>query len=217
VTTVALPPQFDLSVDALRVVGEVGFNDWQRAGDQLFKVESSVMWYLGDWWLEGVKRFGTDYRDGLERIAQQHETVLKYARVSRAFPPRLESRALTSDTYPGLEVHRISEVPWRHHYVLASISDEQERMAWLEDVLRQNWSQRQLEDELSKASDRVSRPAPLTFRPEGDLRIRVEANAAAIGMAPREYALIALEEALREPRVLKAIERRLQRRGLEAA
>lgn len=218
-TAVALPRPFDLSVDALRVVGEVGFNDWARAGEQLFVAESSVQWYLGDWWLAGQERFAGEYRDGLERLAATHDRLVDYGRVARAFPPRLASKALRSEPVQAVDdavgVYRISEVSWMHHRVLAAVVDEQERMVWLEDVLRQGWSKRQLEEELALASQRVARPSVLTLRPEGDLRIRVEANAAAVGMAPREYALIALEEALREPRVLKAIERR--RRALEAA
>lgn len=215
-TAVALPRPFDLSIDALRVVGDVGFNDWQRAGEQLFVAESGVQWYIGDWWNEGQERFAAEYREALEQLAVRHKHVLELGRVARAFPPRLESKAL--NVSPGSDtegVYRISEVSWSHHRVLAAVADEQERMAWLEDVLRQNWSKGQLEEELALAAERVTRPPVLTLRPEGELRVRVEANAAQAGVPPREYALIALEEAMREPRVLKAVARRLQ--ALEAA
>lgn len=218
-TAVALPRPFDLSVDALRVVGEVGFNDWQRAGEQLFVAESSVQWYLGDWWLAGQERFAAEYRDGLERLAVTHGRLVEYGRVARVFPPRLESKALKFSAGSGevdpVGVYRLSEVSWAHHRVLAAVVDEQERMVWLEDVLRQGWSTRQLEEELALASERVARPPVLTLRAEGDLRVRLEVNAAAAKIPPREYHALLLEEALREPRVLKAVARRL--RALEAA
>lgn len=215
---VALPRPFDLTVDALHVVGDVSFNDWRRAGEQLFAAESSVMWYLGDWWLAGVERFGGEYRDALDAVQRRRDTVVRYARVCRAFPPRSESRSLRSDTYPDLDVHRISEVGWRHHAALAAVVDDAERMAWLQDVVRQNWTEQQLLEELARTARRVSRPSPLTLRPEGELRVRVEANAAQAGVPPRDYALIALELAMREPRVLKAITKTIQaQRTLEAA
>lgn len=210
-SAIALPRPFDLSVDALRVVGDIGFNDWKRAGEQLLAVESSVQWYLGDWWLFGQEAFSDGYRDGLEVTRERYDSVVGYARVARAFPPRFQSEALKSGLAPTA-VHRISEVPFVHHRILAAVVDEQERMIWLEDVLRQNWSARQLQEELALAAERVSRPPVLTLRAEGDLRVRLEVNAAQAGIAPREYHALLVEEALREPRVLKSIARRLERR-----
>lgn len=142
-TNDVLPPTPDLidaKVDTLAIDPGISFNDWRRYGETLFAAEGALQWYLGDWWNFGQDAFAMDYHAGIVEISHAHSTVLEFGRVARAFPPRRLSQV----------AYRISEVSWSHHQQLASIKDPEERMAWLEDVLRKGWSRAQLRDELAR-------------------------------------------------------------------
>lgn len=196
---VDLPAQIEVSSDTLWVDGHLHFNAWREAVRGLLAVESGVQWYLGDLWLAGQERFGLDYIPALDELALRFPQIVDYGRVARAFPPRSESEGLSSG--PGRSVatgvYRVEGVSWSHHRVCAGIADEQERMAWVEDVLRQNWSKRQLEAEIAASYARDHARAPsewsFTLRAAGDVASRCQARADALGIDPKQLALAVLD------------------------
>src|SRR5690606_2847823 len=53
-----LPARGELSPVALVLPDDLSFDEWQGYGRRLRLMEQSVMWWLGDWWLHGERRYG---------------------------------------------------------------------------------------------------------------------------------------------------------------
>jgi hypothetical protein len=173
-------PAIDAKVDTLEIDASITFNDWRRYGERLLGSGDTLAWYIGDWWNFGQDAFAMDYHDALANIVADRATVLECARVARAFPPR---RA-------GETAHRISEITFACHQVLASVKDPEERMAWLEDVLRQGWTHRDLRRELQNANLVERRlPDALSVKLVDDHYRLAVAAAESRGMDPKDWLL----------------------------
>lgn len=190
-----LPMQARVVGDALEVEASISFNTWRALGERLCATESVTQWWLGDWWLIGRDRFGLDYIPALDQISARYPTLVGYARVARAFPQRSESEGLSSDARPS--AYRVQGVSFVHHRICSGIPDDETRMAWIGDVLRHGWSSRQLEAELAAwiASSRPAmvRERPLAIRATGEIALRCQVRADALGVDVKDLALAVLD------------------------
>lgn len=184
---------------ALEITSELRFNDWKRLGEQLAAVSERALWALGDWRAYG-DRFEADYADALAAIDRASETARRAGWVARAFS--VERRR------PGLH--------FSHHQHVASLS-EAEQDVWLNEAERQGWNTAELRDRLAKRRIAGPRPPALSLRPVGDVVVRFEARAAALGVPARSLALEVLELASQLDDPVGALEAAGAKREIEAA
>lgn len=88
------------------------FEKWQEAGEALFRVESGLMWAVGEWWLYGETNFGEDAAQALP-LGYQLKTIQNAAWVAGS----IESS------------RRRVELSFGHHAEVASLEpDDQDRL-----------------------------------------------------------------------------------------
>lgn len=145
-------------------------------GEALLEHESRLQFELGDWWLFFKKTFHKE-TGILAELRESNRRLDEYARVSEAFPRHTG----------GFSLGRIEGLSWSHHRACAGIKDEQERMAWLEDALRQGWSSNKLEQELAAVSEEEHKPRQLSLRAVGELYDLANQEATSHGLDPAEW------------------------------
>lgn len=183
---------------SLEITADLGFNDWKRLGDQLESVSERALWNLGDWRAYG-DRFESEYADGLAAIDRASETKRRAGWVARAF---------------GAERRRLG-LHFTHHEKVAALS-EAEQDVWLNEAERQGWSTRELTDRLTDRRLTGTRPPALSLRPVGDVVVRFQARAAALGVDPKDLALEVLSLASQLDDPVAALEAAGARREIEA-
>lgn len=195
---------------SLEITVELSFNEWRQIGRQLGSVAERATWALGDWRAYG-DRFADDYSDGLAKIDRDDRRAFEARAVSLAFPPAPE------DPLARQVGQRMPGVPWTlHERILRSVKDAAARETWLNEVKRHGWHKAELEDRLSRGALTGVRPPALSLRPVGDVVVRFEQRAAALGVQPRELALEVLELASQLEDPVGALEAAGARRQIEA-
>ena len=168
-TTTLTPTRFDIKT-------------WRRNLEQLLTTASVLQFEIGDTWLQGLEHLRDTQPDLLLTLAKQHPQIASYARVSRAFPKT------------GHIAHRLTEASWLHHDKCSRIQDEHERMAWLEDSLRQAWTPEQLALEIGDYyQTRHPKPPALNMRATGDLYTLISQAAALDHMNPKDWLTTEIE------------------------
>jgi hypothetical protein len=145
-----LPATIEARVDTALMRENATFNEWEQAIEICAEHESVSQWYLGDLWNEGRARFATIQHHGVERVRHKHDTIVDYGRIAKIFPPRRTGEAHS----------RVDLVSFRHHVIVATVVDPDERITWLEDARDERWGTRRLADEVAKAYERKGLPRP---------------------------------------------------------
>jgi len=155
---------------------DVPFEIWEEYGKGLARVEAALQWVIGDWVNYGEERYGDRFSQALEIWpGVENESVRVYAWVA--------NRAVT----------RVTSLSWTHHRLVASMEyEDQER--WLKDAERENWSCRQLREQI--AAERPELDASLMTLIRGSLRQATEAVAKAEGEL--KAMLVTVVETLRD-------------------
>lgn len=133
----------------LRFSRTLSFEGWERAGEQISRVLSSSAWCLGDWIVVGQSHFSDRYKQVIEAVGLDYQTVRNYAWVARRF-----------------ELHRRrSALSFQHHAEVASLpADKQDY--WLDRAEELGWSRNQLRHELRKSrTTGVRDGAPASMMP----------------------------------------------------
>jgi hypothetical protein len=132
----------------LRFAGALSFEGWERAGEQISRIVSSSAWCLGDWIVVGQSRFTDRYKQVIEAVGLDYQTVRNYAWVARRF--ELSRRRDT--------------LSFQHHAEVASLPPE-EQDYWLDRAEDRNWSRNRLRQEIrnsrSANADSVSKASVL--------------------------------------------------------
>lgn len=117
---VPMAPGHTLTSVSLQLPADLTAQQWQQVGAKLHQVEDARQWWLGDWWIAGVK-----YGDG-ERVCTEldlvYGTVANAGRVASAFH---FSR-------------RREKLSFRHHTEVCSLDDPdvQDRfLLWCEETI----------------------------------------------------------------------------------
>lgn len=135
----------------LRFAGALTFEGWERAGEQISRIVSSSAWCLGDWIVVGQSRFTDRYKQVIEAVGLDYQTVRNYAWVARRF--ELSRRRNT--------------LSFQHHAEVASLPpDEQDY--WLDRAEDLGWSRNRLRQEVRK-----SRNADIGDGPEASALPRI--------------------------------------------
>lgn len=118
----------------LRFPGQIlEFGYWKEIGVLIARTADSAAWCLGDWLVYGESRYADRYRQAIEAVGLNYQTLRNYAWVARRFP--VSRRRDTLTFYHHMEVARLPV-------------GEQDR--WLARAAEQRWSVRQLRRQLKE-------------------------------------------------------------------
>jgi hypothetical protein len=110
----------------------LSFEKWLEIGKTLGKAGSSVMWWLGDWWVYGEHRYGERVKAAVESD-YSFQTLMDAGWVSR--------QVGTSD--------RSEVLSWGHHWQVASLEAVDQRVM-LKRAEECKWSVRELKREVGR-------------------------------------------------------------------
>jgi hypothetical protein len=130
----------------LRFPKNVSFDAWERAGLQISRIVDSFAWCIGDWLVYGQLRYPDRYRQAVEAVGLDYQTLRNYASVAR----RVDI---------GRRRWRLS---FQHHSEVASLPDTDQE-EWLTRAEEGGWSRNQLRQHL-RDGRRRRRPAPTITR-----------------------------------------------------
>ncbi|MFE7274766.1 LmbU family transcriptional regulator [Streptomyces sp. NPDC057623] len=111
----------------LRFPQSLSYDEWERAGYKVARIASSSAWFIGDWVAFGAVRYESRYRDAIDAVGLDYQTIRNYAWVARKFE-------LT---------RRRENLSFQHHAEVASLP-LQEQDHWLARAEECNWSRNQL-------------------------------------------------------------------------
>jgi hypothetical protein len=126
----------------LRFADALTFEGWERAGEHLSRVVSSSAWCLGDWIVVGQSRFADRYKQVIEAVGLDYQTLRNYAWVARRFELSRRRDALS----------------FQHHTEVAALPSE-EQDYWLDRAEEFGWSRNRLRQEVK--SSRAPRGAAI--------------------------------------------------------
>ncbi|NUP64372.1 MAG: LmbU family transcriptional regulator [Nonomuraea sp.] len=124
------------------------FEEWARIGAGLADMHMASAWCLGDWLAYGESAYSGRYRDALEEVALEYQTLRNYAWVARRFPMS----------------RRRDTLSFGHHAELAALG-EAEQDFWLRKAEELGWSRNHLRSEVrsslrERAADALAEPPP---------------------------------------------------------
>jgi len=120
---------FRISMTGLTVMGRVTQDEWWAFFDGVQKIESAIQFIIGDLACYGEDEFRISYDEIASRTGYKSETVENYAYVSRNVPQSLRNDSLS----------------FNHHYLVASLNDDNAKEQWLLTAQEHDLSVRNLE------------------------------------------------------------------------
>jgi hypothetical protein len=131
-----LPAGCELAKSGLKINGHLLFDQWTEIGDSLKRVESGVMWWLGDWLNYGEVEFGEKYSQVLDATDYSYGTLRNAAWVANA-----------------IEMSRRNDkLSFSHHSQVAGLP-EAEQDEWLAKAAKEGWSRKELRDAIHGAPE----------------------------------------------------------------
>jgi hypothetical protein len=118
----------------LRFAGRLNYEAWEHAGEHISQIVSSSAWCLGDWIVVGQSQFTDRYKQVMEAVGLDYQTVRNYAWVARRF--ELSRRRDT--------------LSFQHHAEVASMPPAKQDY-WLDRAEEGGWSRNRLRQEIKNA------------------------------------------------------------------
>jgi hypothetical protein len=115
---------------------------WIECGRRLGRAGNSSGWWIGDWLRFGSLRYGEKYALASRVTGYDRQTLMNFAYVASRIQPH----------------ERRVDVPWSHHAELANL-DAGARAGWLERIVSDRLSVRDLRRELRAGARRTPSPA----------------------------------------------------------
>ncbi|WP_250031727.1 LmbU family transcriptional regulator [Paractinoplanes maris] len=107
---------------------------WMNAGRRIAEVASSSSWCLGDWINYGETRYADRYRECINAVGLDYQTIRNYAWVARK-----------------IEIHRRrANLSFQHHAEVASMPHERQDY-WLGRAEAEGWSRTRLRQSIREA------------------------------------------------------------------
>lgn len=132
---------------ALTIPEGLTFDDWAAMGDALSNAEQSVMWWIGDWWAYGEKKYG------------ERSRLLGQLREAGHNPPSLGTCMNAGSLARRFPTSRRREVlSFEYHAAVAKLDDGE--ADWFLDRAQTNgWTRQQLRDEVRRHKlEKLRRP-----------------------------------------------------------
>jgi len=115
---------FRLTAVGLTVKGAPSFDEWEKCGAWLKRVEGSVQWWLGDWLNYGEAKYGEKYSQALEATDAEQGTLENYSYVAQ-----------------NIQISRRREdVSFSVHSEVARLPTAREQDRWLKRAAEEQWS-----------------------------------------------------------------------------
>jgi hypothetical protein len=152
---------------SLQISDDLSSDDWELLGRQLTEVGDSMAWWVGDWLVQGGKRYGETYDKAVALLPLEQATLENYKYIAGAF-----------------ESSRRRELSWGHHRVVAAFGPEAAD-TWLQLAEEGGWSMRELRAQIRESLQRDLVPSTIT--PER-LTLTVPEERANGGSRPRTRA-----------------------------
>jgi N6-adenosine-specific RNA methylase IME4 len=127
-----------LSETGLSIADTVAFEEWQSIGQQLQRMERSVMWWIGDWLRHGERQWGEMYAQALDATDYSYSHLSKAKWVAEQFD----------------FCDRSQNLSWTHHSFAASLPPA-DRSAVLAEAEREGWSVRELKAAINQRKNVV--------------------------------------------------------------
>jgi hypothetical protein len=83
----------------LHALGVRTLEDWVQVGRTLGRLGSAARWWMGDWIIYGEGAFGEEHAQFVDELGVSEETLMRYARVSRAWPVELRRPGIPYTVY----------------------------------------------------------------------------------------------------------------------
>ena len=112
---------------------DLEYEEWVEIGEALTNQAKHIMWWLGDWWNYGDRKYG-------ELASQALDFGIPYSTFSNA--------AYVSNKIP-LE-RRVPELSWTHHFEVAYLEDDKSIDKFLLDAVKNEYSVRELRSNVKK-------------------------------------------------------------------
>lgn len=122
----------------------LAFDEWERVGELLKRVEKSVRWWIGDWMSYGEREYGETYTQAIETTGRSYQDLADMAYVS--------SKIQFSE--------RSENLSWSHHKAVAPLESPAERGRWLAKADKEDWSTRDLREQLRLTRERGDSTTP---------------------------------------------------------
>jgi hypothetical protein len=101
---------------------EATLDEWREVGRVLSRLDASIQWLIGDWFVYGESKYG-DAKAIAEQLGYSHGTIRVYASVARNVELLI----------------RINNLSFAHHQLVAAKSQEEQRQ-WLKRAVAENLS-----------------------------------------------------------------------------
>lgn len=125
----------------------LSFEEWEAVGSTLKRVEKSVRWWIGDWMTYGERAYGETYSQAIEVTGRSYQDLADMAYVSKAIQFSERSENLT----------------WSHHKEVAPL-EPIVRSAWLVAAEDNDWSTRELREQIKTKQQNVAPRLPKCSR-----------------------------------------------------
>ena len=126
---------------------ELEYDDWLEHGRTIGRVHEASLWWLGDWWRYGEHRYG-DRARAVDGLPWSFQTCMNAGWVAEQIGTSRRREVLS----------------WSHHAEVAKL-EPTEQDVWLDQAEAQNWSHKELREEL-RGRRSLDPPNP----PEGQYR-----------------------------------------------
>ena len=162
---------------------ELTIDAWFEIGTQIAAIGDSSAWWLGDWLIYGKRRFPDRYKEAIENIPPDYQTLRNYAWVCRQFPA----------------TRRRATLSFQHHAEVASLyPDEQEE--WLDKAEALSWSMHEFRRQLRAGGAGNRRQSDgsvkLMLEITSEQRERWRAAATANGVGIQNWIAVTLDSAV---------------------
>lgn len=122
-----------LSRVGLSIPADYGKNRWEELGRILSQIDTSLMWWVGDWMAYGEKLKYGETETLAELLGIRIKNLYDYVYVS--------SRVTFSV--------RTENLSWSHHKLVAKFEDPDEQRYWLSMAEQQGWNRNQLKQAMN--------------------------------------------------------------------
>jgi len=119
----------------------LSFPQWEQAGRRVTNVMNSSAWCLGDWINYGQRRYSDRYRQAVEAVGLDYQTMRNYAWVARRFEA----------------ARRRPDLSFQHHAEVASVPVEEQDF-WLAQAEAFKWSRSVLRGHVRSARTKIKGP-----------------------------------------------------------
>jgi hypothetical protein len=132
---------FTLTATGLRVETEATFDEWETLGTVLRRLEGSIQWLIGDWFMYAERSWGKTYEDVAALTGYSEKSLREYAYIARNIDLSI----------------RMDKLSFGHHQLVAGMEPELQSQ-WLTWAVDNNASITQMRHAIAGAPPTPSRP-----------------------------------------------------------